>query len=141
MRTGCVLVLMLLLASCGSAPAPHAPAGHQPGAEADVLAAMDRYLQAISANDFDAMAAMQTPDGMTYRARPREGAAMEIVGQPNAYWVDPARAGGPPVRERYWSPTVLVRGSIAVVCGASNTRSEGAPISMKRSTAAVLFPT
>jgi hypothetical protein len=29
--------------------------------------------------------------------------------------VDPARAEGPALRERYWSPTVLVRGPIAVV--------------------------
>jgi|APFre7841882724_1041349.scaffolds.fasta_scaffold63712_2 hypothetical protein len=38
-----------------------------------------------------------------------------IVGRPNSYWVDPARAEGPALRERYWSPTVLVRGPIAVV--------------------------
>ena len=61
------------------------------------------------------MAAMQTPDGMTYVARPKEGAGIEIVGRPNSYWVDPARAEGPTLRERYWSPTVLVRGPIAVV--------------------------
>lgn len=60
-------------------------------------------------------AAMQTPDGMTYVARPKEGAGIEIVGRPNSHWVDPARAEGPTLRERYWSPTVLVRGSIAVV--------------------------
>jgi hypothetical protein len=61
------------------------------------------------------MAAMQAPDGMTYVARPREGGGIEIVGRPNSYWVDPARADGPALRERYWSPTVLIRGPIAVV--------------------------
>jgi len=116
-RTSCFGVLAMLLASCASTPVPvpPTPAGHQAGEEAEVLAAMDRYMHTISANDLQAMAAMQTPDGMTYRARAREGASMEIVGRPNSYWVEPARADGRTVRERYWSPTVLVRGSIAVV--------------------------
>ena len=116
-RTMCFGVLAMLLPSCASTPvpAPPIPAGHQAGEEAAVLAAMDRYMHAISANDLQAMAAMQTPDGMTYRARATKGASMEIVGRPNSYWVDPVRADGRAVRERYWSPTVLVRGSIAVV--------------------------
>ena len=80
-----------------------------------MLAAMDRYMHAISANDLEAMAAMQTPEGMTYRARATQDGGMEVVGHPNAYWVDPARLDGSTARERYWSPTVLVRGSIAVV--------------------------
>ena len=40
-----------------------------PGEEAAVRVALDRYMLAISANDLDAMASMQMPDGMTYRAR------------------------------------------------------------------------
>ena len=70
---------------------------------------------AISASDLDAMASLQTPDGMTYRARAVEDGGMEVVGRSNAYWVDPARKDGRAHRERYWAPTVLVRGSIAVV--------------------------
>jgi hypothetical protein len=110
-------MLAILLTSCAptTTPALPRPAGHQAGEEAAVLAAMDRYMHAISANDLQQMAAMQTPDGMTYRARATKGAGMEIAGQPNSYWVDPARNDGRAVRERYWSPTVLVRGSIAVV--------------------------
>ncbi|MBK7901766.1 MAG: hypothetical protein IPJ97_01575 [Proteobacteria bacterium] len=83
--------------------------------ETAVLAAMDRYLAAISASDLDAMASMQTPDGMNYRARALAGGGMEVVGRPNSYWVDPARKDGHTYRERYWAPTVLVRGSIAMV--------------------------
>lgn len=117
MRAICVGVLGILVTSCASTtpPATPAPAGHQTGEEAAVLAAMDRYMHAISANDLQAMAAMQTRDGMTYRARATQDGSMEIVGRPNSYWVDPARADGRAVRERYWSPTVLVRGPIAVV--------------------------
>jgi len=97
------------------APATSSPAGHQAGEESAVLAAMDRYLAAISTNDLAAMASLQTPDGMTYRARAMEGGGMEVVGRPNSYWVDPARNDGRKRRERYWMPTVMVRGSIAVV--------------------------
>jgi len=102
MRTKCFVVVALvssaLVAACAS-PATPAPAGHQAGGEAAVLAAMDRYMHAISANDLAAMAAMQTPDGMTYRAR-ATGGGMEVVGRPNSYWVDPARADGSVLRER-----------------------------------------
>jgi len=73
-------------------PAPSVPAGHQVGEEAAVLAALDRYVNAISAKDLRTMAAMQMPDGMTYVARPREGTGIEIIGRPNACWVDPVRA-------------------------------------------------
>lgn len=89
--------------------------GHQPAERAAVLAAMDRMMLAISANDLEAMAALQTPEGMTYRAAATEGGNMDIVARPNSYWIDPARADEHTYRERYWSPTVLIRGDIAVV--------------------------
>ena len=112
----CLAALLALLAPCVSAAAmPPAPAGHPPDEKAAVLAAMDRYMVAISANDLQAMDKMQTPEGMTYRARATEGGGMEIVPHPNSYWVDPARKDEHTYRERYWSPTVLIRGGIAVV--------------------------
>jgi hypothetical protein len=111
---GAALLASAAVALAGS-PAASGPAGHQVGEEATVLAAMDRYVTAISMSDLETMAAMQTPDGMTYRARPVEGGGTEVVGRPNSYWIDPARKDGRTHRERYWSPTVLVRGSIAVV--------------------------
>lgn len=113
---GCLLGLFIT-AGAALAQAPAAPSvGHQPAEEAAILALLDRYLIAISTRDLAAMAAMQMHDGMTYVARPTKGdrAATEIVGRPNSYWVNPSQATGPPLRERYWSPTVLVRGSIAL---------------------------
>lgn len=110
------VLLLAILHGCTPAASPLAsPPGHQAGEEAAVLAAMDAYMNALAANDFQAQAALQTPDGMTYRARPVDGGGTEVVGRPNSYWTDPARDDGRAVRERYWSPTVLVRGSIAVV--------------------------
>ena len=114
MLGGMVLAVCGTLALADTAPAPDA-AVRTTNDETAVLAAMDRYLAAISASDLDTMASMQTPDGMNYRARALPGGGMEILGRPNSYWVDPARKDGRTYRERYWSPTVLVRGSIAVV--------------------------
>jgi hypothetical protein len=108
-------LIMLSAVGFAAAPAAVSPSGHQVGEEAVVLETMDRYMVAISANDLEAMASMQTPDGMTYRARSLANGTAEIVGRPNSYWVDPARKDNRTFRERYWSPTVLIRGSIAVV--------------------------
>ena len=116
-----VAVTLLATGTARAESTPSDPAGHQVGEEAAVLAALDRYMHAISARDIRTMAAMQTPDGMTYVARPREGGGIEIVGRPNSYWVDPARADGPALRERYWSPTVLIRGPIS--CGLRTPRN------------------
>jgi hypothetical protein len=116
-RSASLMAIATLLSACAPAapPGPPTPAGHQADEEAAVLEAMDHYMTAISANDLQAMAAMQTPEGMTYRARATEGGDMEIVAHPNSYWVDPSQDDGRTHRERYWSPTVLVRGGIAVV--------------------------
>jgi hypothetical protein len=110
----------VVLAVCGTiafadSPPARGTTGHQAEDETAVLAAMDRYLAAISASDLEAMASMQTPDGTNYRARALSSGGMEVLGRPNSYWVDPARKDGHTYRERYWSPTVLVRGSIATV--------------------------
>jgi hypothetical protein len=112
-RHACIALLALVSAS--SLAAPPAPAGAQAGEEAAVLAVMDRYVAAISSKDIQAMAALQAPDGMTYRARAAEGGGWDVVAHPNSYWVDPSRVDAHTHRERYWSPTVLVRGGIAVV--------------------------
>ena len=111
---GVLLAVSGTIAFADTPPAPGA-AARPADAEKAVLAAMDRYLAAISASDLDAMASMQTPDGVNYRARALPNGEMEILGRPNSYWVDPARKDGRTYRERYWAPTVLVRGSIAMV--------------------------
>ena len=116
-RSICLMALLAFLSACtpSAPPSPPVPAGHQSDDETAVLDAMDRYMNAISANDLQAMAAMQTAEGMTYRARATDGGDMDIVAHPNSYWIDPSQDDGRTVRERYWSPTVLIRGGIAVV--------------------------
>ena len=80
-----VSVMQLATGTALAQPAPSIPAGHQVGEESAVLAALDRFVHAISARDLRTMAAMQTPDGMTYVARPKQGGGLEIVGRPNSY--------------------------------------------------------
>lgn len=110
------ILILALLASCAPLPPTlQPPIGHQPAEEAAVLEAMDRFLTAISASDFQALAAIQRPDGMTYQWRPGPGGAMEISARPNSFWLDPSRKDGRTYRERAWSPTVMIRGGIAVV--------------------------
>ncbi|HEY3349283.1 MAG TPA: hypothetical protein VGM13_05865 [Thermoanaerobaculia bacterium] len=109
------LTATLAFSACTSAPSPSARAGNPPGEEAVVLALLDRYMHAISAQDVAAMAAMQTADGMTYRARAAEGGGWVVTPRSNASWADPSKVDARTHRERYWSPTVLIRGGIAVV--------------------------
>ncbi|MDX1440332.1 MAG: hypothetical protein R3284_10570 [Rubricoccaceae bacterium] len=116
-RSISLAAIAVLLTACGaSAPLVQTiPEGHQPAEEAAVLEAMDRYMIAISESDLDAQAAMQTPDGMTYQWRPSESSGMHITSHPNSYWTDPSQDDGHEYQERYWSPTVLIRGGIAIV--------------------------
>jgi len=76
---------------------------------------MDAYVREISANDLDAMDARQTPEGMTYRHVAREDGTWDVVARSNKYWVAPERADDHTYLERYWSPTVMIRGSMATV--------------------------
>jgi len=112
-----LIAVLALLSACASVapPAPSDRDGRPSDEEASVLAAMDRYVAAISGKDVRTMAAMQTPEGMTYRVRAAGGDAWEVVARPGSYWTDPSRVDGRTHRERYWSPTVLMRGGIAVV--------------------------
>jgi len=116
-RGVCLAAILVSLSACAASapPAPVVSAGDRSDEEKGVLAALDRYMTAISDDDLQAMAALQTPDGMTYRARATEGGDMDVVAQPNSYWIDPSQNDGHTHRERYWSPTVLIRGDIAVV--------------------------
>ncbi len=121
---------IVLVAACAPAPSepppPPVPAGHQPGEEAAVLAAMDGYLRGIATNDVANLVPLQTADGMTYRAKALPEGGMEIVSHPNSYWIDPSQNDGSTNRERYWSPTVLIRGGIAVVWAPYEYQRNGA---------------
>lgn len=90
-------------------------AGHQSAEEKAVLEAMDSFMTAVSESDYAAWAAMQVPDSLSFQWRPKEGGGMHITSHPHSYWSDPSRGDGRDYRERYWSPSVMIRGGIAVV--------------------------
>jgi len=109
------IALAVLLAACERTIPPAEIPGNQPEEEAAVLASMDAYMLEISANDLAAMDARQTPDGMTYRFADRGAEGWDIAARPNSYWVAPERADDHTYHERYWQPTVLIRGAMALV--------------------------
>jgi hypothetical protein len=117
--------LLILVTACASVTPPDRPVGHQPREESAVLAALDAYMLAISANDLAAMDARQMPEGMTYRHVPSEG-GWAVSARSNKEWVAPERATSKRLRERYWSPTVLIRGSMALVWAPYEFHVDGA---------------
>jgi hypothetical protein len=124
-RKVCVTVVAAL-AACGPASAPVRPAGDQPAEEAAVLAVMDAYMLEISANDLAAMDARQTPEGMTYRHVARRDGGWDVFANSNKYWVAPERADEHTYHERYWSPTVMIRGAMAMVWAPYEFKIDGA---------------
>ena len=105
--TRCVLLMLAIV--MGAAPARAQSA--RSADEVAVLALIDRFMQAISASDATALAALRLDeDSMTTVASPAAGGGTRIARRA------PSRNALPPgLRERYWDPTVLIRGSIAVV--------------------------
>jgi hypothetical protein len=106
------------LAAAATTPEPASPPsvpGHEPAEEAQILAVLDAYMLEISANDLAAMQARQTPEGMTYRHLARADGSWEVRPRSNMDWVAPERATKETYRERYWTPTVLIRGPMALV--------------------------
>lgn len=90
MRPILPFLLLVSLSAEADVPTPGPMVGHQPGEEAAVLAVVDRYLAAISAEDHAAMAALHMPDGMTYRARPA-GTLRSCGHRTNSRWTARAR--------------------------------------------------
>lgn len=110
-----MIPLALALTACAATQSQVSPAGHQPDEKAAILAVMDAYMHEISANDLAAMEARQTPEGMTYRHRLRPDGGWEVLHRSNMEWVAPDMDDTRTYRERYWSPTVLIRGAMALV--------------------------
>lgn len=95
---------------------PHAlVADADPGDVDAVLATMDAYLIALEQGDVEAMAALRTPEGTTFRIDVSKGAASDPMIRSSTGQAVAARHDGRRLRERYWSPVVRVRGPIATL--------------------------
>jgi hypothetical protein len=124
-----ILAAMLGLCAMTGVAAAQTPAGHQSGEEAAVLEAFDAFLVTINTQDLEGRAALQTPDGMSYIAVPTPEGGTRIVSRTNAYWVDPAhRLEAQSINDRYWSPTVLIRGDMAQVFAPYDLWIDGARV-------------
>ncbi|MFA6958537.1 MAG: hypothetical protein WC538_21930 [Thermoanaerobaculia bacterium] len=113
-RSAQSIVLAAIVMAAGAAMA-ESPAAKQADEEKAVLAAMDRFMIAISTGDVEGLRKLFTPEGVTHRALVKKDGPPEVVARPQAYWSDPARFEGRTLHERYWSPTLLLRDPIAVV--------------------------
>lgn len=82
---------------------------------ADVLAAVDRFLNALNTNDAEAYAAAQVNDGVTYSQRYAADGSAKLRRRSNHDNLEMLRADSTKVREQYWNPTVLVHKDIAIV--------------------------
>jgi hypothetical protein len=104
-------LILLVLAIVVSATPLRAQSARPTAEEVAVLAVIDRFMQAITTSDAAALAALRLDErAMTTMARPVAGGGIGIARRAPSMDVLPKG-----LRERYWDPTVLVRGSIAVV--------------------------
>lgn len=103
------MVLLSLAIVAGTAPLRAQSA--RATDEVEILALVDRFMTAITTSDAAALAALRLDErAMTTIARSETGGGIRITRRPPS---NDALPKG--LRERYWDPTVLVRGSIAVV--------------------------
>jgi len=76
---------------------------------------MDALMRAVPANDKDAMSAILAPDGMIHSFRKDADGSWDLAARPAASLLTGESGGSQTATERYWSPTVLIRGSMAFV--------------------------
>ncbi len=115
MKKAFVILCSALLSACAT-QAAHEPAGSMDDAKekAAVLAAMDRMMTAVSSKDHATMEAMNMPNSMSWIASTDKEGKPVVRSRPNAEWAKP-NPSPDKYLERYWAPTVLLRGSLAVV--------------------------
>ena len=102
---------LVLLACQAAAAQPSSPASADHSA---VLAVVDAFMRWVSTADTSALQSFRLEGATTTIASPGPDGRVQITRRP----FDPAAPTASPRperRERYWNPTVLLRGSIAVV--------------------------
>ena len=108
--------LTLAIAICigaGTAASAQPPQPSSPHPEeAAILALVDRFMLAVGDKDPATMAALRLEGGFTITERPAPSGGTLVS---RRVFTPAASTRTTEYRERYWDPTVLVRGSIAVV--------------------------
>jgi len=127
---------VLALAACASGPpvtssspaklvkttAP-APIFGSPEEEA-ILKAVDQFLLAVGNHDTEALKQVMVAEGTTFLQRRTKAETRPVARRPNAEFLKPDPNADPFI-ERYWSPTVQVRGDIAMVWTPYELRDNG----------------
>ena len=107
-----VTLLVFVLLGCQAA-AGQAPSTASPD-QAAVLAVVDTFMRWVTSSDPSALQSFRFDGATTTVASPGPDGRVQITRRPFNP-AAPAASPRPESRERYWNPTVLVRGSIAVV--------------------------
>lgn len=90
------------------------PAAAKPDETKAVLAAVDRFLAAVNADDPAALAASQHSSGMTYAVIYGPDGKITVRPRSNAEWVERSGKSGKKYQETYWSPKVTIHRDMAV---------------------------
>ncbi len=102
------IVTLLLVTTAGfDRTQPAAPLD----AEAAVLAVVDRFMEAVSTKDMTLLASVRLDGSTNIVEQPAPAGGTRIVRRE----FTPGGMGSGDFRERYWDPTVHIRGSLAMV--------------------------
>lgn len=106
--------MIRLLCAAALLLAPIAAEAKTRNDRAAVLAAVDRFMNAINTDDPAEHRASQVPEGMTFALIYGPDGAMKLRPRSNAEWTERAGKSKVKVTERYWSPKVLIHRDMAV---------------------------
>ncbi len=91
----------------------------------EILDTVDAFFLALASSDADVIAALHSPGAVNVIAEPEKDASIRY--RPVSEMVERMRSGAfPEFRERYWDPTVLERGGLAVVWTPYSIEKDGA---------------
>ena len=123
-RWAVVCILLNLFGCADVERCTHPGEDASPEEKAAVLDAVDRVLQAMAAGDVPTYSNLLTPDGMTYSQRLIDG-LWSLRRRSNQEDINLIASEKQSIAERYWQPTVLIRGPMAVVWAPYEFRKDG----------------
>jgi hypothetical protein len=100
--------LIILLVSAAQVPPPALDE------RAQVLAAVDRVIEAINTNDAEALRQVAIPEGMNISLRYQPDGSAKLRTKSNGQDAAETATETRKFTERYWNPTVLIHNGIAV---------------------------
>jgi len=119
-----ILISLSILGCAGTQRCVHPGTDDAPDEEAAVLDAVDRVLVAMATGDVPTYTSLLTPDGMTYSQRLIDG-QWNLRRRSNQEDIHLIASDKQVIAERYWQPTVLIRGPMAVVWAPYEFRKDG----------------